>query len=411
MPTATRPSLVLAGTLLALCAAPLALAGDVEKAEHRRLSEDMEKKAQRNVWAGVERDFQLLLELQKKGEVLTYEDWYLGAQAARGLGNMADCRDRLVSAAAVQATDEVKTWISEIDATYVQVTLRSADKDNPPTLTFEGALFATDQRLAVEGAQAKLAAERTYTGLLPQGSYVLAAGPASQPFTLTVGQAPVEVKLGGGGGGREGGGGALAYVGPRIDLGPSFTLGGAPAEGAVAPTQLRGAGGRMAAGLEIGLTRSLGVGVGVGYHNLLSPGGEAALGPSSIHLGFGQVGLSYRVKDLRVSVNGQYGAGVGQVANMTMAEYTAMDCTGGNENPLCGVYDGETYAGAQDLPVAMKGQLLMGGANASVGYALFDLGKSLTGGLSLSGGAMGDGDRMYPWGSVAFTIAPVPSQE
>ena len=56
-----------------------AQAGEGEKAEHRRLSEEMNRLAGRGAWQGVNDRFEELLALEKKGEVLTYEEWFLGA--------------------------------------------------------------------------------------------------------------------------------------------------------------------------------------------------------------------------------------------------------------------------------------------------------------------------------------------
>lgn len=97
----------LALTLGGLSVAPsVAQAGDVEVAEHRRLSEEMNRLASRGAWQGVDSRFIELMELEKKGEVLTYEEWFLGAQAAQNLGKMAACRKRLEGAIAQDPKDE-----------------------------------------------------------------------------------------------------------------------------------------------------------------------------------------------------------------------------------------------------------------------------------------------------------------
>ena len=51
------------------------------------------------------------------------------------------------------------------------------------------------------------------------------------------------------------------------------------------------------------------------------------------------------------------------------------------------------------------GDLRMGGGAGSLSFGLVDLG-SLQGALTVEGGAQSDTTRLYPWGQVAFTIAP-----
>ena len=121
----TRNLLVLA-SLFAMSTP--AHAGDVEAAEHRQISEEMERLASRNAWSGVERNFKQLLELQEAGEVITYDEWNLGAQAARALGDMGSCRDRLAQAVKLEGKEEDIAWLEQIDKSYGPVTLRSVDK-------------------------------------------------------------------------------------------------------------------------------------------------------------------------------------------------------------------------------------------------------------------------------------------
>lgn len=408
--------LALAGSLPVLALVPsTAHAGDVEKAEHRRLSEEMKKRAQTNAWAGVERSFEELLELQKKGEPLTYQDWFLGAQAARGLGNMADCRSRLEAAIKTEATDEAKNWLAEIDANYVRVNLRSTDKESAAELSIEGMPFAADQRKAVEAAQQKVLETRNFEGLLPVGSYTFAAGEAKQSFQLASGQAPVEVKLGAASAPPPAdGGGGLAYVGPRLDVGGAFMMAGAarsPAE-IVGPTEsFGGPGARVGVGVEAGLSKSFGLGVQVGYHNLIG-GGSTALGDYTlpgdrIHLGFGQLTANLRFGNVWLGAGGVYGAGVGTSTGISPEQFVIACQAEGTPETTCAGFADDTDALAQ-LP--WTGSLKMPGATASFSYALFNMGPSLKGAVTLSGGAMLDNQRSYPWGEVAFTVAPVPAR-
>lgn len=410
--------LALAGFVPALALAPaVAHAGEVEKAEHRRLSEEMKKRAQTNAWSGVERSFQELLELQKKGEPLTYQDWFLGAQAARGLGNISDCRGRLEQAIKVEATDEAKNWLAEIDANYVRVSLRSTDKESAAQLAIEGMPFAADQRKAVETAQQQVAESRGFEGLLPVGSYTFSAGDASEKFALASGQAPVEVKLGAADVAPDPDGGGLAYVGPRLDVGGAFTMAGAARtpEEIVGPTDsFGGPGARVGLGVEMGLSKSFGLGVQVGYHNLMGGGatpagdnGEYTIKGDQIHMGFGQLTANLRFGNVWLGVGGLYGAGVGNATGISPEQFVIACQAEGTPETACAEFAQDTDALAQ-LP--WSGSLKMPGATASFSYALFNLGPSLKGAVTLQGGAMVDNQRSYPWGEVAFTIAPVPAR-
>ena len=59
---------------------------DVEKAERRRLSQEMKKLAKRSQWVGVDMKYRQMLELKKADP--SFRDHYLGAQAASNIGNV-----------------------------------------------------------------------------------------------------------------------------------------------------------------------------------------------------------------------------------------------------------------------------------------------------------------------------------
>ena len=80
------------------------------KAEQVRLSEDMRRLAKRAHWRGVDRSYRSMEALTRKDVVLGYDDHFLGAQAARELGNVTLVYRRLVKAKAVNATPDVTNW-------------------------------------------------------------------------------------------------------------------------------------------------------------------------------------------------------------------------------------------------------------------------------------------------------------
>ena len=399
---------------LLLLGPTVVFAGEVEEAEHRRLNEEMQKLAQRNAWTGVERNFQDLLALQKKGEVISYDEWYLGAQAARALGDMTSCRNRLASAVKVEGTEDAISWMEQIDASYHPVDLKTVDREAEASLVIKGMPFAPDQRAAVEFAQQKVETERQFVGLLPAGEYTFTSGDVSQTFTVVVGGDPVLVKLTPSQAG--GTAAAIAYVGPRLELGGAYTLGGAPVLPTAAqisqgglPPGFGGAGARLGVGLEVGLKRGFGVMAQVGYHNLVSPSPRDDLDNvpnvnDSLHLGYGTVGLTYRLADLWLGVGGTGGFGVARVAGISDLDGVNTACPYGSEDPKCSWVSGVQEEHREYYPWA--GSISASGFQASAGYAFMEVGESLQGGVALTGGMLFDPHRNYPWGQVSFVVGP-----
>ena len=58
----------------------------------------------------------------------------------------------------------------------------------------------------------------------------------------------------------------------------------------------------------------------------------------------------------------------------------------------------------------LSGTLMAAGGAASASFAVVDLG-ALAGAVTLEGGAQSDSVRWYPWGQLAFTLAPSGSKE
>ncbi|MED5369412.1 MAG: hypothetical protein VX899_00235 [Myxococcota bacterium] len=396
-----------------LVAPQVAQAGDVERAEHRRLSEEMTRLAARGAWQGVNDRFEEMLELEKKGEVITYEEWFLGAQAAQNLGRMAATRFRLEGAIAQDPRDEATSWLAAIDASYGPVNLRSLDKESVATLTPKAMPFVPDQRLAIEFAQKQLEQSRSFKGLLPAGAYTLEAGGVTQQFTVEPGDGEhMQVKLSPGGG--DSGGSALAYVGPRLDVGAAYTVGGAPKDdGLVGPPSFSGGGARLGVGVELGLKRGFGVIAQVGYHNLYSPSDREDLvgvpnQADSMHLGYGMVGPSARFGDIWVHAGGVLAFGVANASGVVDVDQINSQCPYGVDDSSCAWVSGVEEEHREYFPWTTS--LTTSGVQAGVGYALFDIGEGLQAGLGLTGGVLFDPSRSYPWGQLAFTVGPASSR-
>ena len=371
--------------LVFLFAAP-AFAGEVEDAEHIRLTEEMRKLSKRNAWKGVEAAYVELEALEKRGVALTYEDHWLGAQAARALGDINGVYKRLKAAARVDGTTEVIEWLSDLDAHYGQVDLTSKRKE-PVTLAATVMPFAPDQRAAIEAAVAAVTAGQAYQGLLPAGEYTFGDEAVSvkaggEPVALAlVDERPPKEE-------REPF--KLAYIGPRICVGPAFTSAGDPGEvvwtGEIQPDGFVGMGGRAGIGLEAGMGKHLGLLAEVGYH-----GGFGAAPPeagpawevsgSRLNAGYGWLAAEYRIGKLWLDAGPIFSVG---------GAYTASEFS---------LDSGESGW------VGLGGFMIAGGGAGGASLALAQVGN-LSAALSLLGGAQSDTSRLYTWGLLGFTLAP-----
>jgi hypothetical protein len=379
-----------------LLAAPV-YAGEVEDAEHIRLTEEMRRLSKRNAWKGVEAAY-LELELlrDKRGVALSYEDYWLGAQSARAIGDINAVYARLKDAAKVEGTREVIEWLSDLDANYGQVRLESKKKE-AVELAPAAMPFAPDQRAAIEAAQLQVTERGEYQGLLPKGSYSfgpealdVVAGAELLELVLVDERPPKEE--------REPF--ELAYIGPRATLGPAFTSAGEPssvnweADG-FQPHGFSGAGARLGLGLEAGLGEKLAVLAEVGYHGGFgaAPSGDGLgsgvgtpyeLEGQKINTGYGWLAAEYRISKLWLQAGPLWSVG---------SAYTS-DIPAADEGAPC-----------VNCVVAARGTIMAAGGAAGAAFALTDIGN-LSGALSLLGGAQSDGTRLYTWGQLGFTLAP-----
>lgn len=405
--------------LVVLAVSLPAQAGSKEEAQAEavRLSEEMGRLAKRTAWRGVDDAYLQLIELERKGAAPTYKDHYLGAEAARALGDINATYDRLTRAKAVKATDEVASWLGDIDANYGRVKLTASDKyAGTPALDMSELPFAPDQRQAVTRAQGLVAQSRAYEGLLPFGKYTFAdtsfeLSASNKDLTINAlgalaSKTPTPTETGATKPAKapkeQSSGGGLAYIGPRVDVGGAFTNGGASgAPGVPSPDGFGGLGARLGLGLEVGFTPKVGVLAEVGYHNFFSGGdleGVTLTNPTAygagdqFHLGYGWLAGVVRVGELGIAVGPVYSAGKGETLG---ANAEGNDALTGSVNPA---------------NVKLTGTFRAGGASAGLSYGLFDVGP-FRGGLGLLGGAQTDSQRWYSWGQLALTIAPDPRRK
>jgi len=192
--------------LFATGASPMALAGKKDQpslsseeagAELYRLREEMDGLAKRTQWAGVERAYARMLQLQVP---LTTHSHYTAALAAEARGDMRESWVRLVRALREQASPEmvgpdggvfIENTLPEVvdvdsesgqaaRAAYDQLRTRygrvqiTVHKTRLPALIRVGAKpFSKTERGAIERGQRSLSARFEYAGLLPVGRYMV----------------------------------------------------------------------------------------------------------------------------------------------------------------------------------------------------------------------------------------------
>lgn len=405
----TSPVLLfLLGALGAAAFSPPAYAGDVERAEHTRVSEEMRKLAQRNAWGAVEAQFQKLVVLQASGEVLTMQELQLGIQAAQNLGDITSARSRLSQVVKIDATPEFIQALADIDANYGHVNVAyDARYGADRTIIAVVPPFAPDQRAAIAIANNIVLADKDYDGLLPAGDYTV----GTHSFSIAAGKDTGSVTVSPGSGEKKAF--EFAWVGPRATAGVamlsagSLNDAGSTADAGLQATKFGGVGARVGVGVDMGLSDHVGVLAEVGYHDLFGAAhyngevtestDDVAVKGNQLHMGYGWLAASLRFGKVWIAAGPIWGIGGGSV--------TGADgfCVGNSTDAGCADSAGlaEETAPYQRL----SGRIMAGGGAASASYALFDAGP-FAGALTLEGGAQTDSYRLYPWGQVGLTLAP-----
>lgn len=383
-----RLALLLFGVFASPLVVPPAHAASVEAAEHVRLSEEMRKLAQRNLWSAVDQQYRSLAALEAKGEVLTVREHELGAQAARNLGDIAAAEERYHKAARAGGSPEIIAAIEELERVFGPLRISIDPKYTGDRVLIPAEMpFAPDQRAALDFANRQLAAGG-FDGMLMAGTYTLAGRSVtvslgSTPATMALAPTPEASPSGGGGG--------LAWAGPRISAGLALTLAAAgELDEPNGPLYFSGAGSRAAVGVDVGFTKSAGVLVQVGYHNLFGKPSDQLLysvsdthplGAASLHLGFGRAAASLRLGRLWFSAGPELGLGGARAWTVAVSDEGSV------------------------APMPVAGTIVAAGGAGSLGVGLADVG-SLTLAVGLEGGALSDGSRLYSWGDVGLTLAP-----
>ncbi len=150
-----------------------------DRAEQARLAEEQKKLAGRNAWTGVERAYGSLLKTRCD---LGFEQYLLGAEAARYLGKTWEQYERLEAAKAFDPQPEIVEALEAINGAYGRIDIQG-DPRRRPQLSRAEMPFAPDQRKSIERAQTVISETGSFHGMLPQGSYSV----GEVPFDSTIG--------------------------------------------------------------------------------------------------------------------------------------------------------------------------------------------------------------------------------
>jgi len=392
----------------------VAMSKSEARAEHVRLAEEMARLAKRGAWRGVDRAYQAMQTLERKDVFPTYDDHFLAAQAARELGNVTQVYRRLLKARDTESKPDVENWIGDIMRQYGEVELIIPERYKADAnLAVAVMPLQPDQRSTIGRAQQRVTEGRSYNGLLPAGEYTF--GP--HEFKVLPGGSTIVLNLDKKGGGEISTRAAgekepfrFTYMGPRADLGLGWTQAG-DSEGGAEPGGFGGIGGRLSAGWEMGVGGPFGVLVQAGYQGLAgSPSDENGpleelaqfeIESDQMHMGFTALMGTAHFGPIWTAVGLMYGVGTGQVTGVT--EF----CIEKPNDPACKAVEGAERTLRYSR---MKGQVRAGGAALSVAYSVMGFGK-YEGAVTLNGGALSDTSRLYPFGSLGFTVGPAGQED
>lgn len=97
---------------------------------------------------------------------VSYEEFFMGGEAAYNLGHVQDAYERFLTAAGLNNSSEVQGWITKIEKNYASVTI-NASRNKTPILTSKGTSKNPIERESLKDAKKQLGEDKTYRGLLP----------------------------------------------------------------------------------------------------------------------------------------------------------------------------------------------------------------------------------------------------
>ena len=143
---------------------------DAARGEMERLSGEIRTLGRRQIWAGVERKYNQLMQVPASAP----SDIHLmAAYSARERGDLLAVHGRLLRAAAGAPSEVVVDWLYDLDHNFGRVELR-ADRKRTAELTAREIPLDPNRRKAVEAAISTCSETGGFDGLLPRGDYQFA---------------------------------------------------------------------------------------------------------------------------------------------------------------------------------------------------------------------------------------------
>ena len=343
------------------------------EAERRRLRGELERRAQRGAWEGVESVYHRMLAL---GVELEFDSHMLGAQAAGSLGKTWERYQRLERARELQEEQEILDNLTALDAGYGRVRLRGNPRwdviFSRPSMP-----FAPDQRKSVEYGTFVMAEGGEFEGMLPVGDYQLGGEDTKETLIFTVESGTewqvIEIQRG-----HATGGEGIVYHGPIVSVGYAFTSSSEPAEPVLVPGgsqhsaqpgSVSGSGFGVELGWEVGPTRLVAAAASLSYSGLYSE--------DEFHMGYGWFAGVLRPGALRIAFGPTYGVLVGKGTGVPSWYNVGQD-------PARYPVDTIKYSGSA----------WVSGARLTASYGLLDF-EPLQGVVELGGHWQTDGARSY----------------
>ena len=138
------------------------------QAEYERISIEMEKMRKNGIWAGVDKRFREIEDLDVE---IKFDHYVLGAQASQELGNILECKLRLEKALEIKPKRrQVRQWYTTIENDYGFVVLSSSSKKEA-VLERKEIIVDPIKNQAITFAQDHLEKKGKFDGMLPIGNY------------------------------------------------------------------------------------------------------------------------------------------------------------------------------------------------------------------------------------------------
>ena len=172
----TMPFLVVFAIVCALPAfaseagTPSASEQEAARGEMERLSGEIRTLGRRQIWAGVERKYNQLMQVSANAPSDVH---LMAAYSARERGDLLEVHGRLMRASSGAPSEVVVDWLYDLDHNFGRVELR-ADRKRTAELVAREIPLDPNRRKAVEAAISTCTETGGFDGLLPRGEYQFA---------------------------------------------------------------------------------------------------------------------------------------------------------------------------------------------------------------------------------------------